>query len=47
LLGITVHYVGLDGEPRAIAGAPLMLPTLPASRVPGDRRGRARRPPRR
>jgi len=31
LLGITVHYVGLDGEPRAIAGALSMLPTLPAA----------------
>ena len=31
LLGITVHYVGLDGEPRAIQGAPFPLPALPVS----------------
>jgi Ca-activated chloride channel family protein len=31
LLGVTVHYVGLDGEPRAIAGALRTLPTLPVA----------------
>jgi hypothetical protein len=39
LLGITVHYVGLDGEPRAIQGAPLILPGLPAAAFQASRRG--------
>jgi Ca-activated chloride channel family protein len=31
LITVRIRYVGLDGEPRAIDGEPLRLPTLPGS----------------